>query len=74
MSRLKKMIEARKQKMRLHREMELRNGFEVVERNGRLWFTHYGVAFMKVTDAAMVESVTQALSEVRDIAVEFEKL
>lgn len=74
MKNLREIIDARKQKAQFERESELKADFRVVERNGVLWLTHMGVAFMKVAALAKAEDVAKELNNARETAIEFERL
>lgn len=74
MRTIKQYIEYKKEQSRLQDEAQLKSRFKVVERNGLLWLTHCGVAFMKVASLAKAEDVAKALNDARNTAVEFEKL
>ncbi len=71
MSRIMSFIKSRKEKARINAEMELRDEFRVVERNGSLWLTHCGCAFMKMPDDAKSCEITELLNKARSVAVEF---
>lgn len=73
MRKLREIISAHKLKAQFERESELKAQFGVVERNGHLWLTLMGVAFMKVASLSNAEDVAKELNKARDTAVEFER-
>lgn len=74
MNKIKEYINARKQKAQFEHEAQIKSEFKVVERNGLLWLTHDGVAFMKIANLAQAEDITKELNKARECAVEYERL
>lgn len=74
MKRIKQYIADKKEQNRLQNEAQLRAEFKVVERDGYLWLTHQGVAFMKFDEHTASDDIVGQLYESRGFAVEFEKL
>lgn len=74
MKKVKEIIKAHKQKAQFEKEAVIKAEFNVVERNGNLWLTHCGIAFMKVASLANAENVAKEINKARETAVEFERL
>lgn len=71
MKKIQKMIESYRNRNREADERFIRSEFKVTERNGSLWLTHCGVAFMKVSSLSSAEGVASELEKARDTAIEF---
>lgn len=74
MKKLREIIDAQRTKAQFEKEAMLKSEFKVVERNGSLWLTHMGVAFMKVASLAKAEDIAKELNKARETAIEFERL
>ena len=53
---------------------QIRQEFDVEERDGSLWLTHQGIAFLKVSSLANAHDVAMELNKVREYAIEFKSL
>lgn len=74
MKRIKQYIDNKREQNRLQNEANLKAEFKVTERGGYLWFTHNGVAFMKIEESDIADYITKMLNTSRETAVEFARL
>lgn len=72
MTWLKKYISSKKEEMQQQNIAHIRASFDIEERNGAMWLTHAGVAFMKVDDYTSASQAAKMLNEARDCAIEFD--
>lgn len=71
---IKKWLSEYKEKSKNDRVNELFHQFKVAERNGCLWLTHNGVAFLKINVSDTSANIAGMLKTARDNAVEYEGL
>lgn len=71
---IRKYVDGIKAKNRADDENRIRSQFKVVERNGKLWLTHSGVAFMQIPADATADGVAKMLDNARGVAVEYEEI
>lgn len=74
MKRIIQYFKNRKERKQLQDEAMLKAEFKVVERDGNLWLTHDGVAFMKVNVVSYAYDVASELNKARETAIEFKNL
>lgn len=74
MNRIKQYFHNRKERKRLRNEAWIKAGFKVEERNGYLWLTHEGVAFMKIESLSYAGDVASELKKARETAIEYKGL
>ena len=74
METIKKFLSDKKEQNRRQYEESLKKDFDVAERNGSLYLTHCGVAFMKIESMSDADSVAKSLNVARSTAVEFSAL
>lgn len=74
MNKIRQYFHNRKERKRLEDEARLKSEFRVVERNGYLWLTHEGVAFMKIESLSYAADVASELKKARETAIEFKGL
>ena len=74
MNRIRQYFHNRRERKRLKDEAWVKAGFKVEERNGYLWLTHEGVAFMKVNSVAYAADAVKELLMARETAIEYKGL
>lgn len=74
MKTMKKWLADFKANGKQRRKEELQYQFQVIDRDGFLWLTHNGVAFMKVSMLSNAAKISEMLDEARKAAVEYEKI
>lgn len=74
MKAIKELIANSRENIRSQKEASIMAEFNVVERDGYVWLTHNGIAFMEFGCETSVREVTDKLAEVRETAVRFAKL
>jgi sulfur transfer complex TusBCD TusB component (DsrH family) len=52
---------------------ELKRGFQVHERNGKLYLVDNGVAFACMDDSTTAQAISSMLAEARKVAVEYKQ-
>lgn len=72
MNIIKIWLEKQKQKSIRQRALELSGEFKVIERGGKLWLTHMGVAFKRIQEDTCAQDVARELSLARETAVMFD--
>lgn len=63
-----------KSKARQNELENIKTDFKVTEKNGKIYLTHHGYAFMTMPKDATADEIATKLNEARKAALEFEGL
>lgn len=64
----------RKESSRKNEAENIKSGFKVAEKNGKIYITHHGYAFAVIAKDATAAEIASKLNEARKAALEFEGL
>lgn len=74
MNVLKKWVESQKTKSNKQHIDSMRDEFRVKEKDGKIWLTHYGIAFKEIPPKSTAEDIAKELEDARKTALRFEGL
>lgn len=64
----------RKESSRKNELENIKSGFKVAEKNGKIYITHHGYAFAVIAKDSTAAEIASKLNEARKAALEFEGL
>lgn len=70
----KRLADKHKERTLAQRINEMRDGFRVKERGGKLWLLHNGVAFYEIPVIANADEIAHQIETARKAAVNYDSL